>query len=415
MEDVGFVLRVREAGHRMFRTPDRDVHIHVYSSGDQAIADYLDLRDWLRVDADDRALYADVKRDLVTRRWSDMNHYAAAKTDVIQQVLGRARTWRASRGEHPLLGPDAAVLADDGLRAWVLAVRSASAPSAESIGVDALRAAQRARAAIRPTGPAVHHIEDLVAADRIPVRVYRPSDDPRPVVLFAHGGGFVMGDLDSHDSTCRRLAVTADVIVVSVGYRLAPEHPGPAAVDDVCAAYDWALGQDQLFAATDDRRAALAGDSAGGAIAVLAAVRLVSAGKRPLALLLAYPNADMTMSGGSVQEKGAGWGLDGSDLAWFVQAWVPDEARRRDGRVSPLHADLAGVPPTILTTAEHDPLRDEGRALAERMRAAGVSVEHLHEGGLVHGFLGLGTVSAAAADAGQDLFARFGRLLRDQT
>ena len=96
MVDAGFVLRVREEGHRMFRTPERDVHIHVYSSGDQAIPDYLDLRDWLRVDAADRALYAEVKRDLVTRPWSDMNHYAEAKTDVIQQILGRARAWRAS-------------------------------------------------------------------------------------------------------------------------------------------------------------------------------------------------------------------------------------------------------------------------------------------------------------------------------
>ena len=94
--DAGFVLRVREARHRMFRTPERDVHVHVYSSGDQAITDYLDLRDWLRVEESDRARYADVKRDLAQRRWTDMNHYADAKTDVIQQVLGRARAWRAS-------------------------------------------------------------------------------------------------------------------------------------------------------------------------------------------------------------------------------------------------------------------------------------------------------------------------------
>jgi GrpB-like predicted nucleotidyltransferase (UPF0157 family) len=96
LEGAGFVLRVREAGHRMFRTPDRDAHIHVYSSGDQAITDYLDLRDWLRADEPDRTLYAEVKRDLARRPWSDMNHYAEAKTDVIQQVLGRARAWRAS-------------------------------------------------------------------------------------------------------------------------------------------------------------------------------------------------------------------------------------------------------------------------------------------------------------------------------
>jgi GrpB-like predicted nucleotidyltransferase (UPF0157 family) len=96
LEGAGFVLRVREAGHRMFRTPDRDAHVHVYASGDQAITDYLDLRDWLRVDESDHALYAAVKRDLAQRPWSDMNHYADAKSDVIQQVLGRARAWRAS-------------------------------------------------------------------------------------------------------------------------------------------------------------------------------------------------------------------------------------------------------------------------------------------------------------------------------
>jgi GrpB-like predicted nucleotidyltransferase (UPF0157 family) len=101
LEDAGFVLRVREPRHRMFRTPERDVHVHVYSSGDQAIADYLDLRDWLRVDESDRALYAGVKRDLAQRTWTDMNHYADAKTDVIQQVLGRARVWRSHADRLP--------------------------------------------------------------------------------------------------------------------------------------------------------------------------------------------------------------------------------------------------------------------------------------------------------------------------
>src|SRR3712207_3646011 len=96
LEGAGFVLRVREAGHRMFRTPDRGVHVHVHAAGDQAIKDYLDLRDWLRVDESDRTLYAAVKRELAQRPWSDMNHYAEAKTEVIQQVLGRARAWRAS-------------------------------------------------------------------------------------------------------------------------------------------------------------------------------------------------------------------------------------------------------------------------------------------------------------------------------
>ena len=101
LEGAGLVLRVREARHRMFRTPERDVHVHVYPAGDQAIRDYLDLRDWLRVDESDRALYAGVKRDLAQRRWTDMNHYADAKTDVIRQVLGRAREWRTHADRLP--------------------------------------------------------------------------------------------------------------------------------------------------------------------------------------------------------------------------------------------------------------------------------------------------------------------------
>ena len=182
----------------------------------------------------------------------------------------------------------------------------------------------------------------------------------------------------------------------------------------LCEVYRWAARQDDLGGSTEVRRAALAGDSSGGAIALLAAVDLVSAGESPSALLLAYPNADMTLSGRSVEEKSRGWGLDRRDLTWFVQQWVPEAGRRKDGRVSPLHADLAGLPPAVLATVEHDPLRDEGRALVERMRAAGVAVDHVHEGGLVHGFLGLGSISRAAEIAGEELYERFARLLDQQ-
>lgn len=300
-------------------------------------------------------------------------------------------------------------VADDGLTEWIHQVRAANQPSCESVGVTALREAQRARVAARPEGPPVHTVEDLRAGE-IPVRLYRPGPGPRPVVLYAHGGGFVLGDLDSHDSTCRRLAVLADAVVVAVDFRRAPEHPGPAAVEDVCAVHRWASRDAGLSG--HDSPAGLAGDSSGAAIAVLAAARLAAAGERSSALLLAYPNADLTLSSASVHGKGAGWGLDAGDLAWFVQQWVPDPARRRDPAVSPLHADLAGLPPTLVATAEHDPLRDEGLLLVDRLRTAGVAVEHEPGPGLVHGYLGLGHLSPAAARAGKQLFARFGRLLR---
>jgi acetyl esterase len=303
-------------------------------------------------------------------------------------------------------------LADDGLAAWVNQVRKSGALSCESVGVTGLREAQRARAATRPAGPALHSVEDLLGPGRIPVRLYRPATGPRPLVLYAHGGGFVLGDLDSHDSTCRRLAVLADATVLAVDFRRAPEHPGPAAVEDLCDVYRWAIEHPDLRATASGGAAGLAGDSSGGAIAVLAAARLVGAGERAAALLLAYPNADLTLSGASVLEKGSGWGLDRRDLAWFVEQWVPDAGRRTDPDVAPLHADLSGLPPTLLATAEHDPLRDEGIALAERLRAAGVHVEHVPGPALVHGYLGLGHLSPAADRAGEELFARFGRLLR---
>jgi GrpB-like predicted nucleotidyltransferase (UPF0157 family) len=127
--------------------------------------------------------------------------------------------------------------------------------------------------------------------------------------------------------------------------------------------------------------------------------------------MLAYPNADLTLAYPSVQEKGSGWGLDSRDLAWFVQQWVPDAGRRSDAAVSPLHADLTGLPPTVVATAQHDPLRDEGIALVDRLRASGVSVEHLEHRGLVHGFLGLGHLSAAARVAGENLYKVLGRLM----
>ncbi len=231
------------------------------------------------------------------------------------------------------------------------------------------------------------------------------------MVVYLHGGGFVIGDLDSHDSTCRRLSRVAGVAVVAVDFRLAPEHPGPAAVDDAVLAYRWV--HRHLVRLGGDRSAgvALAGDSSGGALALLAATRLRDDVGPPTALLLAYPNVDMTLTRPSVTSEGHGWGLEEDDLRWFVEQWAPEPDQRRDPRVSPWHADLAVLPPVIVATAEHDPLRDEGDALAGQLRAAGVEVQHRRHPGLVHGFLGLGHRSPAAAAAGQVLFEQFAALL----
>ncbi|HEU5418745.1 MAG TPA: alpha/beta hydrolase fold domain-containing protein, partial [Streptosporangiaceae bacterium] len=137
--------------------------------------------------------------------------------------------------------PGAAPAADDSLARWVADLRQAGGPANRAVGAGPLRDASRARAASRPRGPELSAVEDLTAARDVRARLYRPARDPRPLTLYLHGGGFVVGDLESHDAICRRLAQAADTAVLAVDYRRAPEHPGPAAVEDAVAVYEWAL------------------------------------------------------------------------------------------------------------------------------------------------------------------------------
>jgi acetyl esterase len=273
-------------------------------------------------------------------------------------------------------------VADEGLAGWLADVRRSPAPSNRVLGVHRLRAASRERDGSRPAGPQLPFVRNLAIGD-LPARLYRSSPSPRPLVIYLHGGGFAIGSLTSHAGICRQLARTADVAVLALDYRLAPEHPGPAAVDDV-----------------------------GGALAVLAAVRLRDAGTPATSLLLAYPNADMTLAEPSITREGHGWGLEEDDLRWFVEQWVPDPAHRADPAVSPLQADLSALPPTVIATAGHDPLHDEGEALARAMKAGGADVRYRPHPGLVHGFLGLVQVSPAAARASEELFGAYGELIR---
>ncbi|MEV4539841.1 alpha/beta hydrolase fold domain-containing protein [Asanoa sp. NPDC049518] len=243
----------------------------------------------------------------------------------------------------------------------------------------ALRARSRARAATRRPGPPMATEDRLIGG--VPVRVYRP--DARPVVVYLHGGGFVLCDLETHDSLVRRLAAATGACVVAVDYRLAPEHAWPAAVDDAVAVI--------TALASGDRPVAVAGDSAGGMLAVLAALRLP--GLPLLALLLMCPNADPTLSSPSVTEFG------GATLRAWIDLWLPDPAVHTSAEVNLLAADLRGLPPTLLVTAERDALRDEGDALAARLTAAGVPVRHWREAGAEHNFPTLRDTSPEAAAA----------------
>jgi acetyl esterase len=238
-------------------------------------------------------------------------------------------------------------------------------------------------------------------AGPIPVRIYRPAAAPAAgaaCLVWYHGGGWVIGDLESADPTARKLANRSGAVVVSVDYRLAPEHPYPAAVDDCVAALD-AVRREAAGLGVDPARLAVGGDSAGGN---LAAVVAIDARDRGVALrhqLLVYPVCDATLSQPSVEENGEGYLLTKGAMAWFVGHYL-GAGDPTDWRVSPLFAaDVAGVAPATVITAEYDPLRDEGRAYAERLAAAGVEVAHRCFAGQIHGFFGLGAVTPAAGEA----------------
>jgi acetyl esterase/lipase len=240
----------------------------------------------------------------------------------------------------------------------------------------------------------------------IPVRVYEPGDEPAAVIAYFHGGGFVIGSIETHDPVCRWMANALGAVVVSVGYRLAPEHPFPAALDDCAAALRWVAGL------RPGLPLAVAGDSAGATLAIGTALRARDEGGPELAAaLLFYPSADPTSSHPSVEENGEGHFLTKQDVAWFQQQYTPREEDRADPHVDLLHADLHGLPPTIVATAQYDPLRDEGIALAEQLDRAGVEVQHVPGPGMIHGYVGFAAVSPGASAHRAAVLQRFAALL----
>jgi acetyl esterase len=261
--------------------------------------------------------------------------------------------------------------------------------------------------------PDVASVEDTTVAGAegdLPARVYRPAaDGPLPTLLLLHGGGFVIGDLDTHDVTARTLANGCRAVVVSVDYRLAPEHPFPAAVDDALAAARWVA--DHLVELGGDDRVAVAGDSAGGNLSAVVAQTFRDEG-RPLAgQLLVYPATDMGGSYPSHVENAEGYFLDAATMAWFLQQYAGGAADLADPRLSPLHGDLAGVAPAVVVVAELDPLRDDGLAYAAALEAAGVPVEVRTFPGLIHGFVDMGRHSAAAQAAIDETCELFRKVL----
>jgi acetyl esterase len=287
-------------------------------------------------------------------------------------------------------------------------IARANLPPYPELGPAAVRELYReTRGRLGAAPPEVARIESLRAAGpagAIPVRLSRPLgsrvDERLPTLVYFHGGGWTFGDLDTHDVVCRELANLARCAVASVDYRLAPEHKFPVAVEDAVAATRW-IAREAGALGLDAGRIAVGGDSAGGNLAAVVALVARDAGGPPLALqLLIYPATDMAADTASHREFGDGYVLTRDAILWSRANYLrsPDEVA--DWRASPLRApDHSGLPPAYVVTCGFDPLRDEGRAYAERLRSAGVPVTYECFEGMVHGFVTMGGAIAAAHHA----------------
>lgn len=227
----------------------------------------------------------------------------------------------------------------------------------------------------------------------VAVRQYRPLAGQKvlPALVFYHGGGWVVGSLDSHDHMCRHLAFAAGIAVLSVDYRLAPEHPFPAALEDCIAAATWAVDTAQRLG-IDPQRVAVGGDSAGGQLAASVALALRDRGGPGLRFqLLIYPVCDLVAENDSLRDNATGYFLTRAAYQAMCDWYLPDRAQWSDPRISPQHAvDHRRLPAALVQTAEFDPLRDEGRDYAATLRAAGVPVEDRFYAGMIHGFARMG-------------------------
>jgi acetyl esterase len=281
-------------------------------------------------------------------------------------------------------------------------------PPIHQMTVEDARARSRGRRLLLGDGPAVAHVGPLQIPGRdgpIQARYVVPHEQPSGLLVYLHGGGWVVGEIDDYDPLCRLLACSCGLAVLNVGYRLAPEHRFPAAVRDAYAALEWAAAN-----LVGDGRLVVAGDSAGGNLAAVCtqeARRL--GGPRIDFQVLVYPVTDHDFERASYAEHGTGYLLGRNEMEWFWNHYLPDPASRDDPRASPLRAtDLTGLPPALFVIAEYDPLRDEGLAYASRLEQAGVPVTVRIFDDVTHGFFALATY----AERGDQAVALVGDAVR---
>ena len=331
---------------------------------------------------------------------------AAAEHQLIKFICGLPpRLQRLLFGSPPVL--DGQQLAAD-IQALLWLDRLVSDDGfSKSKGVEQTRAERLKEARIVAHRPPVsmERVEPLELpgpAGPIPARLYTPpgAQDPTPLLVYFHGGGWVIGDLETHDDPCRFLAAHSGAKLLSVDYRLAPEHPFPAAAEDAFAAYEWATANAERLG-VDPGRIAVGGDSAGGNLAGATCLTAREAGvPSPAMQLLIYPVTETAGTAASRRTFAEGFLLTRGDMNWFEERYLPPGVDREDPRVALLNAtDLSGLPPAYVAVAGFDPLRDEGEAFAQQLREAGVQVALRRHPELVHTFASLTAICPSARQA----------------
>jgi acetyl esterase len=302
---------------------------------------------------------------------------------------------------------------DPQAQAYLDQMAALNAPPLYTLTPEFIRQATRMQRAMLGEPEPVANVETRVIpgpAGDIPIRIYTPSGNgPFPVLVFFHGGGWVICDLDTHDDICRSLTNQAACIVVSVDYRLAPEHKFPAAPEDCYAATCWVAGNAAQLNG-DPSRIAAGGDSAGGNLAaVISQMARDQGGPSLVFQLLIYPATDFKATTPSSEENARGYFLEKQDMIWFMNHYLNGEEDKLNPLASPLKAsDLSGLPPALIITAQYDPLRDEGELYGQQLKAAGVPVTMSRYNGMIHGFLSM----AAVLDQGKQAIAECASALR---
>jgi acetyl esterase len=286
---------------------------------------------------------------------------------------------------------------DPQVQAYLDQMASLNAPPIHTLTPEMVREGIRMQLEMFSSDEPIAHIENRTIpgpAGQIPVRVYTPSGSgPFPVLVFFHGGGWVICNLDTHDGFCRSLANGTGCVVVSVDYRLAPEHKFPAAPEDCYAATEW-VASHAAEVNGDASRIAVGGDSAGGNLAsVVSQMARDKGGPALVFQLLVYPGTDFQMKSASIEENAEGYFLTKADMLWFRDHYLNSDADKDSPLASPMRAaSLKGLPPALVITAQYDPLRDEGEAYGHKLQEAGVPVKISRYDGMIHGFVSMGAV-----------------------